>query len=214
MPGVDSTTWTRSYANKNNKLNTGSNTGSYIVANEGAKPKKPDPDPPYVPPTDKNLSSYSGGSSGSSSGGSSNYYSDLFEEFKRLSAQSRDEAIQAIIKNLDAVKGTYQGQIQDVLDQYQNLVNQNEVKKERARRIIRENQANRGQLESGLGRQELLNMNLGYDNITSNLNSAKTKAVNDIYNLITQAEAEAETNKSNIHNNYANALLQYRLANM
>jgi len=154
-----------------------------------------------------------GGGSTSYSAPVNNYYNDFLAAFSEQSAAARDEAIRAIMKNLDTVKGTYNNQIADVSDQYDRLVNENEVKKDRARRIIRENQANRGQLDSGLGRQELLNMNIGYDNITSNLNAARRKAINDIYNRITQAEAEAETNKANVRNNYANSMLQFRLAN-
>jgi len=143
-----------------------------------------------------------------------NYYNDLYNIFQQQNAAARDAAINAIIKNLEGVRSSYQGKIKEVGDEYDRLIDENELKKERARRITRENQANRGQLESGLGRQELLSQDIGYNKITSNLNSAKTKAINDIYNLITQAEAEAENNKANISNNYANALLQYRLANM
>ncbi len=164
---------------------------------------------------------YGGGSGGGGGGGSyepvyegsNNYYDDLMAAFMEQSAAARDAAIEAILKNLDAVKGSYKSQIEDVIAEYQKLVNQNEVAKDRARRVIRENQANRGQLDSGLGRQEQLDMNIGYDNITSNLNAARVKAVNDINNLIIQAEAEANTNKANVINNYNNALLEYRLAN-
>lgn len=157
----------------------------------------------------------SGGSSGGGGGGdTSNYYNDLWNEFQKQSEAARDAAINAIMKNLESVRSAYNGQITTVGNDYDRQIDENELRKERARRVTRENQANRGQLESGLGRQELLNQNVGYDKITSNLKSARTKAINDIYNLITQAEAEAESGKANIRNNYANSLLQFRLANM
>lgn len=168
---------------------------------------------------DTGSSGRSYGSGGSGGGyepvyeGSENYYDDLMSAFAEQNAAARDAAIEAILKNLEAVKGSYKSQIEDVVAEYQKLVNQNEVAKDRARRVIRENQANRGQLDSGLGRQEMLDMNIGYDNITSNLNAARVKAVNDINNLIIQAEAEANANKANVYNNYNNALLEYRLAN-
>ena len=162
-----------------------------------------------------NQSSGGGSSSGGGDGYSSHdYYAELLAEFQKQSAAARDAAIAAIMKNLEATKGTYNNQIAEVKDQYGRLIDENEVKKYQARRVIRENQANRGQLDSGLGRQEQLNMNIGYDNQTSNLSSSRTRAVNDIMNLITQAEAEAENNKANIMNNYANQLLQFRLAHM
>lgn len=153
-----------------------------------------------------------GGSSGSSSSTSS-YYDDLMAAFMEMNSANREAALEAILQNLEAVKGTYKQQIQNVNDEYDQLVNENEVKKDRARRVIRENQANRGQLDSGMGRQEMLDMNIGYDNITTNLKAAREKAVNEIYNLITQAEAEANTNKANVNNSYQNALLEWKLAN-
>ena len=156
---------------------------------------------------------YSGSGSSGSSVDTSSYYDDLMAAFMEMNSANREAALNAILQNLDAVKGTYKQQIQDVNDEYDKLVNENEVKKDRARRVIRENQANRGQLDSGMGRQEMLDMNIGYDNITTNLKAAREKAVNEIYNLITQAEAEANTNKANVNNSYQNALLEWKLAN-
>jgi len=161
--------------------------------------------------------SYSSGSYGYAPGSGdsgSDYYADLWDTFQKQSEAARDAAINAIMKNLESVRSAYNGQITAVGNDYDRQIDENELRKERARRVTRENQANRGQLESGLGRQELLNQNVGYDKITSNLKSARAKAINDIYNLITQAEAEAESGKANINNNYANSLLQFRLANM
>lgn len=186
-----------------NRTAVDSKTGS-VVGGASGTVNTPTPEPSY------------GGSSGATQQQTvavNNYYDDLLEAFMNESKAARDSMINAIMANLDSIKGTYRGQIQDITDEYDRLVNENEVRKDRARRVIRENQANRGQLDSGLGRQEQLNMNIGYDNITSNLNSARTKAVNDILALIAQAEAEAETNKANANNNYANSLLQFRLAN-
>ena len=156
---------------------------------------------------------YNNGDSNGSSVDTSSYYDDLMSAFMEMNSANREAALEAILQNLDAVKGTYKQQIQDVNDEYDKLVNENEVKKDRARRVIRENQANRGQLDSGMGRQEMLDMNIGYDNITTNLKAAREKAVNEIYNLITQAEAEANTNKANVNNSYQNALLEWKLAN-
>lgn len=162
------------------------------------------------------LNTGGGGGGGSSDGGYSyhDYFADLLAQFEKESKAARDAAIAAIMKNLEATKGTYNNQIEEVKGQYGRLIDENEVKKYQARRVIRENQANRGQLDSGLGRQEQLNMNVGYDKQTSNLNSSRTRAVNDIMNLITQAEAEAENQKANIMSNYANQLLQFKLMHM
>ena len=185
-----------------NKTPGGSKQGAYNSNGGGfvkASTLKADEDPTYY---------YSGGSTGSD-----NYYNDLWAAFQKQSADARDAAIKAIMKNLEAVKGSYEGQIVDVGNDYDRQIDENELRKERARRVIRENQANRGQLESGLGRQELLSQNLGYDKTTSNLKSARTKAITDIQNLIAQAEAEAESNIANVNSNYANTMLQYKLSN-
>ncbi len=160
----------------------------------------------------KPTTSASGSDSGG--GGGYDYYSSLLAQFEKQAQDARDAAIAAIMKQLEATKGTYNNQIDDVKAQYRRLIDENEVKKYQARRVVRENQANRGQLNSGLGRQEQLNLNVGYDKQTSNLNSSRTRAVNDIMNLITQAEAEAENQKANIMSNYANQLLQLRLATL
>lgn len=141
-----------------------------------------------------------------------NYYDDLMNVFMKQNSDARDAALQAILNNLDAVKGTYRSQIDAAVNEYDKLINQNEVAKDRTRRVIRENQANRGQLDSGLGRQERLNMNVGYDNKTMDIKLAREQAVREINNLIAQAEAEANTNRANVNNNYNNALLQYQAA--
>lgn len=144
---------------------------------------------------------------------SQSFYDDLMAAFLEMNEAARQDAIDAILKNLDAVKGTYKDQIQQTIDEYAKLVNQNEVAKDRARRVVKENQANRGQLDSGMGRQERLNLDIGYDNKTADLNAARQQAVNEIYNLIAQAEAEAASNKASINNQYDNAILQWQIAN-
>lgn len=144
---------------------------------------------------------------------SQSFYDDLMAAFLEMNEAARQEAIDAILKNLDAVTGTYKDQIQQTIDEYAKLVNQNEVAKDRARRVVKENQANRGQLDSGMGRQERLNLDIGYDNKTADLNLARQQAVNEIYNLIAQAEAEAAANKASVNNQYDNAILQWQIAN-
>lgn len=164
-----------------------------------------------------NTSGYYGGNTGGNTEQSvvesQSFYDDLMAAFLEMNEAARQSAIDAILKNLDAVKGTYKDQIQQTIDEYNKLVNQNEVAKDRARRVVKENQANRGQLDSGMGRQERLNLDIGYDNKTADLNSARQQAVNEIYNLIAQAEAEAASNKASINNQYDNAILQWKIAN-
>lgn len=152
---------------------------------------------------------YTGGSSGLT-----DYKQQLYDLFASQNESARQAAINAIFQNLNSVKGTYKNQILSVMDEYDSLIDQNEVEKDRTRRRLKESQANRGQLNSGLGRQEALNLDIGYDNKNIDLKSARQKAITEIQNLIAQAEAEAYSQQANVENNYANALLQYKLANL
>lgn len=161
---------------------------------------------------------------GSSGGGSSprqiietlstdGYYNQLLDYFKDKNEEARSSAIKAIMQRLETLKGMYGTQMEDLDEEYQKLINQNEVQRYKSKGAIREALANRGQLDSGLGRQEQLYLDTKYGNQTSNLKAQKQKAKQDIQNLINQAIAEAEADKAETNNAYNNALLQYELAN-
>lgn len=154
---------------------------------------------------------YSNGDNGL---GDINYQKELFNLFNDQSNAAREQMLNAITRQLEATKNAYNSAIENTSNEYDNLIDQNEVRKARAKRILKERQANLGNSETGLGRQENLDLNLGYDAQTSNLLKTKQQAVDEIANLIIQAEAEAEQNKANVNNTYANALLQYKLANL
>lgn len=182
---------------KMNNLISGNNLGNDVTEEE-----------------DKNSKYTGNGANGlGSNGGAGINYNDIMSVLMEQNDAARNAALDAILSNLDAVRGTYKNQIQDVIDQYQQLINENEINRERTRRRIREDQANRGQLDSGLGRQERLNLDTTYDTNTSNLESAREKAVNEIMTLIAQAEAEANQNRANVENAYNDAKLQYMIAN-
>lgn len=132
--------------------------------------------------------------------------------FMEQNAAARDEALKAIMSNLEAVKGTYKSNIQSVVDDYQKLIDESEVNRYRTRTRVKEDQANRDQLNSGLGRQERLTIDTNYDNNVSNLKSAREKAIAEIMNLLAQAESEAYANRANVLNNYNNAALQYKMS--
>lgn len=142
-----------------------------------------------------------------------NYYNDLMAMFMEQNEAARQAMIDAIFSNLGAVKGEYKQQIQNVIDEYQKLIDENEIARDRTRRRIRENQANRGQLDSGLGRQERLNLDTTYDTNNANLQAAREKAIAEIQSLIAQAEAEANQNKAQVENNYNNAMIEWQMAN-
>lgn len=141
------------------------------------------------------------------------YYDQLLDYFKDKNEEARNSAIAAIMQRLNTLKGMYGTQMEDLDEEYQKLINQNEVQRYKSKGAIREALANRGQLDSGLGRQEQLYLDTKYGNQTSNLKAQKQKAKQDIQNLINQAIAEAEADKAETNNAYNNALLQYELAN-
>lgn len=141
------------------------------------------------------------------------YYNELLEYFKDKNEEARKSAIAAIMQRLNTLKGMYGTQLDELDEEYQALINQSEVQRYKSKSAIREALANRGQLDSGLGRQEQLYLDTKYGNQTTNLKAQRQKAKQDIQNLINQAIAEAEADKASTNNTYNNALLQYELAN-
>lgn len=181
-------------ANKNNAISSGRTSTSSSTNNTG---------------------SYVGGSSGSSSGGSSgstntvpNYQQQLMDYFREQNEKARQSAIDAITQRVATQEGLYNTQIDDLTDQYQALRNQSEVERYKTRSAMRESLANRGQLDSGYGRQENLIMDTQYGNAINSINMQEQKAKDDIRNLISQLKAEAEAEKNQINNQYNQAIAQ------
>jgi hypothetical protein len=71
---------------------------------------------------------------------------------------------------------------------------------------MREALANRGQLDSGYGRQETLNMQTKFGNAINNINLQEAKAIQDIRNLIAQLQTEYEASRSSAINQSNSAL--------
>lgn len=152
-----------------------------------------------------------GGSSGSSSGSTNtvpNYQQQLMDYFREQNEKARQSAIDAITQRVATQEGLYNTQIDDLSDQYQALRNQSEVERYKTRSALRESLANRGQLDSGYGRQENLIMDTQYGNAINSINMQEQKAKNDIRNLISQLKAEAEAEKNQINNQYNQAIAQ------
>lgn len=138
-----------------------------------------------------------------------NKYQQLLDYFKTQNETARKSAIDAIVARVNAQKGAYNTQMNQLGDQYQALRNQSEVERYKTRNALREAQANRGQLDSGYGRQEQLLMDTQYGNAINSINLQEQSARNEIKNLINQMEAEGEADKTTVNNNYASALQQY-----
>ena len=133
-------------------------------------------------------------------------YQKLLDYFKSKNEAARKSAIDAIRQRLKANEATYNYQLTDVANQYQALRNQSEVERYKARKALRESQANSGQLNSGFGRQENLLLNTNYGNNINSINLQEQSAVNDIKNLISQLKADAEADINQINNQYNQAI--------
>ena len=133
----------------------------------------------------------------------------LLDYFKNQNETARKSAIDTIMARLNAQKGAYNTQMNELSDQYQALRNQSEVERYKTRKALQEAQANRGQLGSGYGRQEQLLMDTAYGNAINSINLQEQAARNEINNLIKQLEAESEADKTEVNNQYASAIQQY-----
>ena len=172
---------------------------------------------PVVPKTVSTTSTGSGGGSGY--GGTyvdpnQAKMDELWNLFQKQNEEARQNRLNAIMAQLQATKDAYGLQKRQIGDEYDKLVDQNEVRKYRAMRAMRENQANRGIDTAGTGRQEGLLLDTNYNNKTIDIKKTKQQAIDEIANLMIQAEAEAENNKAQVNDTYDNALLQWRLANL
>lgn len=153
--------------------------------------------------------------SSSSGGGSSGSYTEtpaydprqgLIDYYKAQNENARKSAIDAIEARLKTQLGLYENQFGEMNDNYDSLINQAEVNYYKSKGKMREALANRGQLDSGLGRQETLNLNIARGNELSNINRQRQKAHDDYNNSIASLKAEAEADKATVNNQYANEL--------
>ena len=154
----------------------------------------------------------------SNSGGDSSYYdgdamNQIRSYYQSLSDDALENLISSIQSRLGSAKSAYNNQIDDVNSQLDNLINQSEVERHKNRKAMRTALANKGQLDSGLGRFETLFNDINSGNRVTNLNSQRAQAINEIKNLITQAEAQANSDIASAKNNSANQMLQWALYN-
>ena len=154
-----------------------------------------------------------GGGSRSSGGGgyteaASSYdpRQGLIDYYKAQNENARKSALDAIEARLKTQLGLYENQFAGLNDNYDALINQAEVNYYKSRGRMREALSNSGQLDSGLGRQENLNLNIARGNELSNINRQRQKAHDDYNNSIASLKAEAEADKATINNQYATEL--------
>ena len=131
---------------------------------------------------------------------------ELLEYLKEQNEKARQSAIDAIDQSIASQESQYNAQKDNLEDQYQALRNQSEVERYKSRRAIREAQANRGQLDSGYGRQEALLSDINYGNAVNSINMQEAKSINDIQNLIAELKAQGAISKAQTNNEYNSAI--------
>lgn len=141
--------------------------------------------------------------------GVSNYYSLLADYYKQQNDEAKNAALKAIQDRLKANTDMYNTELKNSNNAYQNLINQNEVNGYRTQASIREALANRGQLDTGLGRQEMLNATASNTANLNNINLEKQSAANNIQNLIAQLKAQATEDEANVKSTYTQALADW-----
>jgi len=132
----------------------------------------------------------------------------LANYWKQQNNTARTNALNALAKRLNLNIANYENELSNVDQNYQALINANEVSKYKARSALRESQANRGVLDSGLGRQEALNQYTNYANQNVGIQTQREADKQTIRNAIASLKADYESDKAEIENQYNNALLQ------
>lgn len=146
-----------------------------------------------------------GGGSGRSGSTSS---SDIQNAYNDELIKARDAELAALEARLQSSIDLYNQQLNQIKANYEGLRDQSEVDRYKSRRALREALANRGQLDSGYGRQEALNADLNYSNQLNAINLQEAQANQEVQNQINQLKADNLANKANIRARYAEALRQ------
>ena len=153
--------------------------GQDAIKNQTLKAAQTTPYQVQYTPKDPTTNVGAGGSTGGSQPATQSYNEALQDAIAAQAQAKRDAQIAALDAQLKRGIGDYDAQIASLDPIYQGYRNQSEVGRYKAQKALRENQANRGALDSGLGRQEILDLNTNYGN---NLNAI---------NLQYQAEVDA-----------------------
>lgn len=143
---------------------------------------------------------------GSSGGGDDG--SARLQALRNAIEQSRDARLKALLKSLNLNIDTYENELGNLDRNYQNLIDQSEVERYKTRNYIREALANRGQMDSGYGRQEAMNSDIKYGNTINGIKAQREADRNTIRNAIASLKANYENDKANVNDQYNNSLLQ------
>lgn len=143
-----------------------------------------------------------------SGGGGGTSAADIQSAYNDELIQARDAELAALEARLQSSIDMYNQQLNQIKANYEGLRDQSELDRYKSRRALREALANRGQLDSGYGRQEALNADLGYSSQLNAINLQEQQANQEIQNQINQLKADNLANKANIRAKYAEALRQ------
>ena len=158
----------------------------------------------------------SGGSAGGTSGatgtaGTSDYYSQLMAAIDAQKQAAKDAQYASLAAQLNRGLNDYDAQLKSLDPVYQNYRNQSEVERYKAQRSLRESLANRGALDSGVGRQEMLNLDTNYGNNLNAINMQYQAEVDAINRAKQALKDEAEFQKIQIGSNLDNTGLQEKI---
>ncbi len=131
----------------------------------------------------------------------------------RAQIEARKNAISsansAIDQSAQAQVDKYNNSKTDVNNDYQKLLNQNSVRQYQSRINQRESLANRGNLDSGLGRMENLSLNTTYGNNQNDILLKRQAELDNIANSINSVLATASKQKAD---NEVNGLNDFNTA--
>ena len=127
---------------------------------------------------------------------------------------ARNQAIAAANAALDKQAGymtdRYNTSKQELQNDYQSLRNQASVNNFKARRAMRESQADRGAFDSGAGMQENIRLGANFGNIMNKIglqeNTARQNLLNNLNQLLAQIDMQKANNMVSGINGYGNNL--------
>lgn len=138
--------------------------------------------------------------------GAPNYYSLLANYYRKLNEQARKEQLASIEARLGLNQSLYEQEFANIERAYDKVAGKNELAREYSKGSIREALANRGQLDTGLGRMETLTNELNYGNRANEIAMEREGQKQNIRNMIAQLKADAQDEKANVNLTYKQAL--------
>lgn len=142
----------------------------------------------------------------------SDYYAELMAAIDAQTRARKDAQLAALDAQLKRGLSDYDAQIGALDPIYQGYRNESEVERYKAQKALRESQANRGTFDSGLGRQEVLDLQTNYGNNLNAINM-QYQAELDALNRAKQAlNDEAAAQRIQIESDIENAGLEGKIA--